>query len=54
MNVVRELAPYGVGIPATEVFELVRVYSECLGFSGDDGLKFVVPESFKGVFHARV
>ena len=50
----RESVPYDAGIPVVEYFDLVRVYPERLGFSGDGGLKFVVAEGCKGVLYARV
>lgn len=49
VNMVWELVPYETGIPATEVFYLVRIYSDRSGFSGDGGLEFVVSKGFEGV-----
>lgn len=54
MNVVREIVPYDAGVPATEIFDLVWVYPQRSGFSGDRGLEFVVSEGFEGIVYARV
>jgi hypothetical protein len=48
VDVVWELVPYDAGVPNTESIDVVRVYSECFGFSGNCGLVFVVPEGFEG------
>ena len=54
MDVVWEPIPDDLGIPPTEGFSLVRVYSERPEFSGDGGLDFVVAMGFEGFVHARV
>ena len=48
MGVVREPVPYNAGVPATEVFDLVRVYSKRPGFPGDGGMEFMVAKGFEG------
>ena len=54
MNVVWEPVPYDAGIPVTEFLDLVRVYPECSGLSGDGGLEFVVSEGRERALYAWV
>jgi len=54
MNMLRELVPYDAGIPVTKFFDMVGVYPERLGFSGDGDLEFVVAEGCEGGFYAWV
>ena len=49
MNVMRELVPYNIGVPVTEVFDVVWVYPDCSGFFSNRSLEFVVSEGFEGV-----
>jgi len=48
MNVVWEPVPYNAGIPATGVFDILRVHPDRPGFSGDGGFELVVAEGLEG------
>jgi len=48
VNVVWEPVPNDGGVPIEESFDVLRVYPERFGFSGDCGLVVVVPEGFEG------
>ena len=54
MNVSWELFPYDADIPLVEIFDLVWIYPERPGLSGDGGLELVVAEGFERLFQARV
>ena len=54
MDMVWEPVPYDAGIPVAEFFDLMGIYPQRSGFSGDGDLEFVVAGGRERVFYARV
>ena len=54
VDVMWEPVPYYAGIPVTEFFDLMGIYPQRSGFSGNGDLEFVVADGGERVFYARV